>query len=97
MRYSAYLCVALWLRMLYASPLYNHVEQSAFNISDTPSASGYATKRIAIVGAGTAGISTLKVLQVDLPEHLRQDWEVTLFEQRADVGGIWCVELIICN
>ncbi|KAA1476922.1 FAD/NAD(P)-binding domain-containing protein [Dentipellis sp. KUC8613] len=48
-----------------------------------------ATKRIAIVGAGTAGISTLKTLLVDLPEEARRDWEVVLFEQRRDVGGIW--------
>ncbi|KAH7885815.1 hypothetical protein F5I97DRAFT_1927686 [Phlebopus sp. FC_14] len=30
----------------------------------------------------------LKTL-VDLPEELRADWEIVLYEQRRDVGGIW--------
>ncbi|KAI0031614.1 hypothetical protein K488DRAFT_38651, partial [Vararia minispora EC-137] len=47
------------------------------------------TKRIAIVGAGTAGIVTLKTLLVDIPEDLRRGWEVVVFEQREGVGGIW--------
>jgi hypothetical protein len=50
-----------------------------------------APKRIAIVGGGTSGLSTLKTLLVDIPENLRRGWEVELFEQREDVGGVWYV------
>ncbi|KAH9072966.1 FAD/NAD-P-binding domain-containing protein [Lactarius deliciosus] len=39
-------------------------------------------KRIAIVGAG------LKTLVDDLPKDLTRTWEIVLFEQRDDVGGI---------
>ncbi|KAH8996632.1 hypothetical protein EDB92DRAFT_1840960 [Lactarius akahatsu] len=46
-------------------------------------------KRIAIVGGGTGGIVTLKTLVDDLPKDLTQTWEIVLFEQRDDVGGIW--------
>ncbi|KDQ62147.1 hypothetical protein JAAARDRAFT_121811 [Jaapia argillacea MUCL 33604] len=45
-------------------------------------------KSIAIVGGGTAGLAALKAL-LDLPEDVRQDWKIDLFEQRRDVGGIW--------
>ena len=48
------------------------------------------TKRIAIVGGGTAGLTMLKTLVTELPSETRQDWEIVLFEQRDDVGGIWC-------
>ncbi|KAI0050813.1 FAD/NAD(P)-binding domain-containing protein [Auriscalpium vulgare] len=47
------------------------------------------SKRIAIVGAGTGGVGALKALIGDLPEEARQGWEIVLFEQRRDVGGIW--------
>ncbi|KAI0067902.1 dimethylaniline monooxygenase [Artomyces pyxidatus] len=50
-------------------------------------------KRIAIVGAGTAGVSVLKTLLVDLPEYATQRWEVVLYEQRRDVGGVWLPDL----
>lgn len=46
------------------------------------------TKSIAIVGAGSAGLGALKAI-LDLPEETRAGWEVILFEQRRDVGGIW--------
>ncbi|KAH7928545.1 FAD/NAD(P)-binding domain-containing protein [Leucogyrophana mollusca] len=45
-------------------------------------------KSIAVVGAGTAGLAALKTL-LDLPEHIRKDWEIVLFEQRSNVGGLW--------
>ncbi|TCD71738.1 hypothetical protein EIP91_005504 [Steccherinum ochraceum] len=45
-------------------------------------------KSIAIVGAGSAGIAVLKTI-FDLPEDLRTNWRVVLFEQRRDVGGVW--------
>lgn len=48
-------------------------------------------KRIAIVGGGTGGVTTLKSLLVDLPSETTHNWEVVLFEQRRDVGGVWYV------
>jgi cation diffusion facilitator CzcD-associated flavoprotein CzcO len=46
-------------------------------------------KRIAIVGGGTGGIVMLKTLVADLPKDMTRTWEIVLFEQRDDVGGIW--------
>lgn len=46
-------------------------------------------KRIAIIGGGTAGVTTLKTLLTDIPLEKRGGWEVVLFEQRAGVGGVW--------
>jgi cation diffusion facilitator CzcD-associated flavoprotein CzcO len=46
------------------------------------------TKSIAIVGAGSGGLAILKAL-LDLPEAVRSTWEVVLYEQRRDVGGVW--------
>ncbi|KAF8326865.1 uncharacterized protein EI90DRAFT_3069318 [Cantharellus anzutake] len=45
-------------------------------------------KRIAVVGAGTAGLSFLKVSQEYQREH-NVNWEVVLYEQRYDIGGVW--------
>ncbi|KAI0317614.1 FAD/NAD-P-binding domain-containing protein [Amylostereum chailletii] len=49
-------------------------------------------KRIAIVGGGTGGVTTLKTLLVDIPAELRQHWEVVLYEQRAGLGGVWLAD-----
>ncbi|RPD72555.1 FAD/NAD(P)-binding domain-containing protein [Lentinus tigrinus ALCF2SS1-7] len=46
------------------------------------------SKSIAIVGAGSGGLAILKTI-FDLPEDVRQGWEVVLYEQRRDVGGVW--------
>lgn len=48
------------------------------------------SKSIAIVGAGSAGLAALKTF-LDLPEKTRANWDIILYEQRKDVGGIWCV------
>lgn len=50
--------------------------------------SSSATKSIAIVGGGSAGLAVLKTI-LDLPPSTRSGWEVVLFEQRRDVGGVW--------
>lgn len=50
--------------------------------SDGPS------KSIAIVGAGSAGLAILKTI-LDLPEDVRSGWEIALYEQRRNVGGLW--------
>lgn len=49
----------------------------------------HASKRIAIVGGGTAGLTMLKTLTADLPAEVTRDWDIVLFEQREDVGGVW--------
>lgn len=52
------------------------------------SPSNEPTKSIAIVGAGSAGLGALKAI-LDLPAETRAGWEVILYEERRDVGGIW--------
>ena len=47
-------------------------------------------KSIAVIGAGSAGIAVLKAFQ-DLPTEIRANWNITLYEQREDVAGVWCV------
>ena len=59
-------------------------EQTPFTITEKK-----ATKRIAIVGGGTGGVTILKTLLADLPSETTRDWEIVLFEQRRDVGGVW--------
>jgi hypothetical protein len=48
-------------------------------------------KSIAIVGAGSAGLAMLKTL-LDIPEH--NSWNIVLFEERENVGGIWWVSTV---
>ncbi|KAF9219775.1 dimethylaniline monooxygenase [Gyrodon lividus] len=48
----------------------------------------HGPKSVAIVGAGSAGLAMLKAL-VDFPNDSFTDWEIVLYEQRKDVGGIW--------
>ncbi|KAH7926419.1 FAD/NAD(P)-binding domain-containing protein [Leucogyrophana mollusca] len=53
------------------------------DIEPTPS-----PKSVGIVGAGSAGLAVLKTL-LDLPEDTRKGWDIILYEQRRQVGGIW--------
>ncbi|KAJ7596947.1 hypothetical protein C8J56DRAFT_772013 [Mycena floridula] len=46
------------------------------------------TKRICIVGAGTAGLTAIKAL-LDLSEDIRTGWEIIIFEQQDVIGGVW--------
>jgi len=48
-------------------------------------------KRVAIIGAGTAGLAALKTFVHDIPKPDGQQWEIELFEQRNDLGGTWLV------
>jgi hypothetical protein len=48
-------------------------------------------KRVAIIGAGTAGLAALKTFIHDIPKPDGQRWEVELFERRNGLGGIWSV------
>ncbi|KAG8850896.1 hypothetical protein FRB91_008710 [Serendipita sp. 411] len=45
-------------------------------------------KRIAVIGAGPAGLVALKTL-IATREYQDKRWEVIAFEQRTDIGGIW--------
>ena len=63
--------------------------QVPLHLSSIPTADVSDNKRIAIVGAGTGGIVMLKTLLGDLPKDITRTWEIVLFEQRDDVGGIW--------
>ncbi|EFI28607.1 dimethylaniline monooxygenase [Coprinopsis cinerea okayama7 len=47
-----------------------------------------ASKSIAIIGAGSAGLASLKTL-LDLPPEIRESWDIVLYEQREDVAGVW--------
>ena len=58
------------------------------NETESNRAGGRASKSIAIIGAGTAGLSTLKTI-LDIPEETRADWNIVIFEKRWDVGGAW--------
>lgn len=65
--------------------LSNDAVQTAVSV---PHSQADITKSVAIVGAGSAGLSILKAL-LDLPEEERSTWEIVLYEQRRDVGGVW--------
>ncbi|TFK30352.1 FAD/NAD(P)-binding domain-containing protein [Coprinopsis marcescibilis] len=45
-------------------------------------------KSIAIVGAGSAGLAVLERL-LKVSAQKGQEWDVTLYEQTDDVGGVW--------
>ena len=75
-------CLALSL-LQFRVPLHQLHLSSVSSTADVPD------KRIAIVGGGTGGIVMLKTLVDDLPKDMTQTWEIVLFEQRDDVGGIW--------
>jgi len=40
------------------------------------------------VGAGTAGLAALKSI-LDLPKDVRNGWDIIIYEQRANIGGVW--------
>ncbi|KAI0049947.1 FAD/NAD-P-binding domain-containing protein [Auriscalpium vulgare] len=70
------LCV---IRLGQAASLFHNVQEPL----------GVPHKRIAIIGAGTGGIAALRTLVRVLPEELTCGWEVVVFEQRRDIGGVW--------
>ncbi|KAJ8522333.1 hypothetical protein ONZ45_g1112 [Pleurotus djamor] len=45
-------------------------------------------KRICIIGAGAGGLAVLKAI-LDTPQHKSGSWDVTVYEARDDIGGIW--------
>jgi cation diffusion facilitator CzcD-associated flavoprotein CzcO len=51
--------------------------------------------RILIVGGGPSGIAALRALLDDHAGAEALPWrrrDVALYERRADVGGVWCVQ-----
>ena len=58
--------------------------------SELPVAAGQV-KRVAIIGGGTSGLAALKTFVHDIPKPDGQRWEIELFEQRNDLGGVWLV------
>lgn len=69
------LAAVLRASLVVALPGPTYSEQIAFDARPT--------KRIAIVGAGAAGIGTLKAI-MDLDEEMRRGWDVVAFEERAE-------------
>lgn len=61
--------------------------KSSYEVSSSSTRESFP-KSIAIVGAGSAGLASLKTL-LDLPIEVRQKWDIVLYEQRRDVGGVW--------
>lgn len=58
--------------------------------SELPITTG-EVKRVAIIGAGTGGLAALKTFVHDIPKPDGLRWEIDLFEQRNNLGGIWSV------
>ncbi|KAI0313786.1 FAD/NAD(P)-binding domain-containing protein [Amylostereum chailletii] len=78
----------LWV-LLFGAGTASGLPTSDFEFGQqTPLGFGQTPKRIAIVGAGAAGISHLKAI-AELPEDIRRGWEVVAFEERHSVGGVW--------
>ena len=83
------LSLTRWLNPTVSGPdvLPWSVSAPAHTVSDSTSLHA-PSKSIAIVGAGSGGIAILKTL-LDLPEDVRASWDIVLYEQRRDVGGLW--------
>lgn len=56
-----------------------------------PDLSASNKKRICVIGAGANGLAVLKVF-ADSPRVQSGDWVISCYEEREDVGGIWCVD-----
>ncbi|KZT29650.1 FAD/NAD(P)-binding domain-containing protein [Neolentinus lepideus HHB14362 ss-1] len=72
--YHAVQCVLAMFWLLPTCPLLEEVQSP--------------TKRVAIIGAGSGGVGTLKAI-FDIPEDVRRTWQIDLFDQREEVGGVW--------
>ncbi|KIL66087.1 hypothetical protein M378DRAFT_75661 [Amanita muscaria Koide BX008] len=55
-------------------------------VYESPNPEQVNENSIAILGAGSAGLAMLKTL-LDFPDH--NLWDIALFEERENVGGIW--------
>ena len=49
-------------------------------------------KRVCVIGAGANGLAVLQVFSGS--RHVQcGDWSIVCFEDREDIGGVWCVAL----
>lgn len=64
------------------------------DFSAPPQQVAHVNKSVAIVGAGSAGLAMLRAL-VDLQDELDSNFDIVLYEQRQDVGGIWCDHFLL--
>ena len=78
---------SIWFLLLQLHTVFLLADQSQVPLSDGHE----VTKRIAIVGCGSAGVATLRTFIADLPEERRRGWDFVVFEKRDQCGGIWCV------
>ncbi|CDO72046.1 hypothetical protein BN946_scf184943.g81 [Trametes cinnabarina] len=67
---------------------YGDNEQTVLAPSERNAQPSQPSKSIAIVGAGSAGLAILKTL-LDFPLDVRDGWEIVLYDQRRNVGGLW--------
>ena len=74
-----------WLLGRNALRIGSQIDHEQFVLTTTPQ-----PKSIAIIGAGSSGLSSLKTF-IDVSESTGQNWEIVVFERREDVGGIWYV------
>jgi malic enzyme len=70
-----------------SSPDGTHVNTSNNSTNAPPK-----LKKIIIIGGGAAGLASLQAI-LETTEHQREEWEVILFEEREDIGGVWYVDL----
>ncbi|OBZ67839.1 Flavin-containing monooxygenase FMO GS-OX5 [Grifola frondosa] len=57
-------------------------------VHKTSHAAAGGAKQICIIGAGPTGLAALRVI-TDTPQYKEGLWEVTAFEARDKIGGIW--------
>ncbi|KAJ6519418.1 FAD/NAD(P)-binding domain-containing protein [Mycena sanguinolenta] len=76
-----------WLLLCYV--LISHCVRAQWTFQHPLSSSGFEPrKRIGVIGLGTGGITALRALRT-LPPHMREGWQITAFDQRHAVGGLW--------
>ncbi|KAJ7275453.1 FAD/NAD(P)-binding domain-containing protein [Mycena haematopus] len=77
----------LWLLLCYV--LVSNCARAQWTSQTPLSSSAFEPrKRIGVVGLGTGGITALRALRA-LPLHMREGWQITAFDQRHAVGGLW--------
>ncbi|KAF8213522.1 FAD/NAD(P)-binding domain-containing protein [Mycena galopus ATCC 62051] len=82
--------LAQWLLLYYVLVSYVHAQWTFQHPLSSPDASE-PIKRIGVVGLGTGGITALRALKA-LPPHVREGWQITAFDERHAVGGLWVPE-----
>lgn len=83
-----YRALGITLLALITTSSASPIEQAEYKAQQEVFSNAQSPKSIAIVGAGSAGLAILKTL-LDLPYEVRQGWDIVLYEQRRQVGGVW--------